>query len=72
MSWRCVCVCVSYLHLLSHLYEGAGGMEGAGSTGVQVGAVVVVDHLHIVHTVCLQCEHIRTQRFNNVPSPVSC
>ena len=43
----------TYLYFLAHLYEGAGGMEGSGATGIQVGTVIVVHHLYKVHTLRL-------------------
>lgn len=45
---------------MSHLHKGTGRVEGPGSTGVQVGAVIVVHNLHIVHTVGLKDTHINT------------
>lgn len=44
-------LCCPHLHLVSHLNEGTRGVESSGSTGVQMGAIVVVYNLHIVHTV---------------------
>lgn len=46
--------CIPHLHPVSHLYECTGWVKGPGSTGVQVGSVVVVDNLYVVHTVGLK------------------
>lgn len=60
MQFRSLCVRivfvfrVPHLHPVSHLYECTGRVEGPGSTGVQVGAVIVVHNLHVVHTVGLK------------------
>lgn len=43
-----------HLHPVAHLDKGAGRVKGAGSAGVQVRTVVVVDDLHIVHAVGLE------------------
>lgn len=45
---------ISYLHPVSHFYKGTSGVESPCSTGVQVGAIIVVHNLHIVHTVRLK------------------
>lgn len=62
MQFSSVCVlmlfiCTPHLHPVSHLHEGAGRVEGPGSTGIQVGAVIVVHDLHVVHTVGLKDTH---------------
>ena len=62
-----MCVCVNvcpYLKLLSHLHEGAGGVEGPRTAGEQVGAVVVVQDLHVVHTINLGDKHKHTIKYN--------
>lgn len=45
----------AYLHLLSHLHKGTGGVESPCPAGVQVRPIVVVQDFDIIHTVCLQC-----------------
>lgn len=69
-SAGCVCVClrwfcfgqsIPHLHPVSHLYKCTGGVEGPSSTGVQVGAVIVVHDLHVVHAVGLKDTHGYTQ-----------
>lgn len=47
-------VCVSHLHPVPHFYKCTGRVEGSSSTRIQVGAVVVVHNLHIVHAVRLK------------------
>lgn len=67
-----VCVCVGFalhfphLHPVSHLHKGTGRVEGPSSTGVQVGAVIVVHDLHIVHAVRLKDIHTDIQSVNSI------
>lgn len=47
----------THLHPVAHLHECTGRVEGPGSTGIQVSAVVVVHNLHVIHTVGLKRKH---------------
>lgn len=48
---------IPYLHPVSHLYKGTGWMEGSSSTGIQVGAVVVMHDFDVVYTIRLKDTH---------------
>lgn len=64
-KWMDVFQC-SHLHPVPHLHKGTSGMEGSGSTGVQVGAIIVVDNLHIVYTVRLKDRHTEMETWITV------
>lgn len=45
---------MAHLHPVAHLHERTGRVEGPGAAGIQVGAVVVVHDLHVIHAVGLK------------------
>lgn len=50
---------LTHLHPVAHLHECTGRVEGTGSTGIQVSAVVVVHNLHVIHAVGLKHKQTR-------------